>query len=137
MKNFIALIVLSLAAGMAFANTINEIPFAPMGPEVLGRGGSAIADTRGYDSLFYNPAGFSRDPSTFTLSSTTAWVYSRPDQLLGLAGQTASGTSSPTSVLSFLNNQVTRGESGRAPPGALDMSAGVLASGPRLSWILS
>ena len=87
MKNLIAVLVLSVAAGMAFANTIDEIPFAPMGPEVLGRGGSAVADVRGYDSLFYNPAGFSRDPSAFTLSSTSAWVYSRPDELIGLVGQ--------------------------------------------------
>ena len=73
MRSFIAALLLFLAAGMAFANTFNEIPFAPMGPEVLGRGGSAIADARGFDSLFFNPAGFSRDPSSFTLSSTSAW----------------------------------------------------------------
>ena len=62
MRNFIAMLLLCLGAGTAFANTFNEIPFVPMSPEIMGRGGSTIADARGYDSLFSNPAGFSRDP---------------------------------------------------------------------------
>jgi hypothetical protein len=109
MRNFIAVLLLSLASGAAFANTVDEIPFVPMSPEAIGRGGSAIADAHGYDSLFYNPAGFSRDPSAFTLSSTSAWVYARPDEFMGLVGQLAAGSSTPTSNLTFLNNQVTRG----------------------------
>ncbi|MGO9310939.1 MAG: hypothetical protein ACLQDL_18190 [Spirochaetia bacterium] len=107
--SLVALLMLLLGAGAAYANTYDEIPFVPMSPEVLGRGGSAIADARGYDSLFNNPAGFSRDPSSMTLSSTSVWMYSNPGQLAGLAGQLLHGTSTPASISSFLDNQVTSG----------------------------
>jgi hypothetical protein len=129
MRNFIAVLMFSIVSGAAFANTFDEIPFVPMGPEALGRGGSAVADAHGFDSLFYNPAGFSRDPSAFTLSSTTAWVYSRPDQLIGLVGELASGSGTPTSVLSFLNNQVTRGGVGAGASWGIGYVGGGLGLG--------
>jgi hypothetical protein len=129
MRSFIAVLLFSLAAGAAFANTFDEIPFLPMSPEAIGRGGSAVADIRGYDSLFYNPAGFSRDRGMFTLSSTSAWVYSRPDQLIGLVGQFATGTSTPTSILSFLNNQVTRGGIGAGASWGIGYVGGGLGLG--------
>lgn len=132
MRNFIAVLLLFLAAGMAFANTINEIPFVPMGPEVLGRGGSAIADARGYDSLFYNPAGFSRDPNSFTLSSTSAWVYARPDEFIGLAGQFAGGTAGPASIFTFINNQATRGGIGAGASWGIGYVGGGLGLGASL-----
>ncbi|MGA2378435.1 MAG: hypothetical protein ABSG85_03935 [Spirochaetia bacterium] len=132
MRNFIAVLLLSLGAGMAFANTYNEIPFVPMSPEVLGRGGSAIADARGYDSLFDNPAGFSRDPSSFTLSSTSSWVYSRPDEFMGLVGQFANGTSSPASIFTFLNNQITRGGIGAGASWGIGYVGGGLGLGASL-----
>ncbi len=117
---------------MAFANTFNEIPFAPMGPEVLGRGGSAIADARGFDSLFFNPAGFSRDPSSFTLSSTSAWVYSRPDEFIGLVGQFAGGTAGPASIFTFLNNQITHGGIGAGASWGIGYVGGGLGLGASL-----
>jgi hypothetical protein len=129
MRNFISVMLLFLGAGMAFAHTFDEIPFAPMSPAVLGRGGSAIADARGYDSLFNNPAGFSRDPSTFTMSSTSAWVYARPDELIGLAGQFAGGTSTPASIFNFLNNQVTRGGIGAGASWGIGYVGGGLGLG--------
>jgi hypothetical protein len=132
MRNFIAVLLLSLCAGTAFANTINEIPFLPMSPEVMGRGGSAVADSRGYDSLFNNPAGYSRDPSSFTLSSTSSWVYARPDEFIGLAGQFAGGTSSTASILTFLNNQVTRGGIGAGASWGIGYVGGGLGLGASL-----
>ena len=119
MRNLFAVLLLSLGAGMAFANTYNEIPFVPMSPEVLGRGGSAIADAHGYDSLFNNPAGFSRDPSSMTLSSTSVWVYSHPDQFMGLVGQFA-GRHQHTGVHFFVPQQPgdQTAASEQAPPGA-------------------
>ena len=128
-RNFIAVLLLSLASGAAFANTVDEIPFVPMSPEAIGRGGSAIADAHGYDSLFYNPAGFSRDPSAFTLSSTSAWVYARPDEFMGLVGQFAAGSSTPASVLTFLNNQVTRGGIGAGASWGIGYVGGGLGLG--------
>ena len=105
----IALLIVILAAGLAFAAEITEIPFLPMSPEIMGRGGSFIADAHGYNAFFYNPAGFSRESGSFTLGDATMWVYSRPDALASLGRQFVSGNSTPFSILSFLNNQVTTG----------------------------
>jgi hypothetical protein len=132
MRNFIAILLFSFSAGAAFANTYDEIPFVPMSPEVIGRGGSAVADARGYDSLFYNPAGFSRDPSTFTVSSTSAWVYARPDEFISLAGQFAGGTAGPASIFTFLNNQVTRGGIGACASWGIGYVGGGLGLGASL-----
>ena len=132
MKRLFPVLVLLLAGSAAFANTINEIPFMPMSPGLLGRGGSGIADARGYDALFTNPAGFSRDPSAFTLSSTTSWVYARPDQFLGLVGQFAAGTSSASSLLSFMNDQVTRGGLGAGAAWGIGYVGGGLGLGASL-----
>jgi hypothetical protein len=98
-----------LGSGLAFAGTIAEIPFVPMSPQVMGMGGSFIADAHGYDSFFYNPAGFSRSGGSFTLLSATTWAYSRPDELFALGQKLSGGTSSSSSTLNFLNNQVTTG----------------------------
>ncbi len=105
----IATVIITLGTGTAAAKGYDEIPFAPMSPVVLGRGGSVIGDARGYDSLFYNPAGFSRDEGTFYLGETSSWIYSRPDALVGMFGKLSSGSSSSTTVLDFLNEQITRG----------------------------
>ena len=129
MRRYLAALVLLLCGGMAFAETFDEIPFAPMGPTALGKGGTEISDARGWDALFSNPAGFSRDPSAFTLSSTTAWVYSRPDELLGLAGQLASGTGSSSSLINFMNNQVTHGGIGAGASWGIGYVGGGLGLG--------
>jgi len=98
-----------LGTGLAFPATIAEIPFLPMSPQVMGMGGSFIADAHGYDSFFYNPAGFSRSGGSFTLLSATSWVYSHPDELFALGQKYSAGTGSSSSTLSFLNNQVSTG----------------------------
>ena len=98
-----------LGTGLAFAGTIDEIPFLPMSPQVMGMGGAFIADAHGYDSFFYNPAGFSRTGGSFTLLSASTWVYSRPDELFRLGQKLPGGTASSSSTLGFLNNQVTTG----------------------------
>jgi hypothetical protein len=116
---FIGALITLLCGGLAFADTIAEIPFLPMSPQVMGRGGSFIADAHGYDSFFYNPAGFSRSGGSFTLLSATTWAYSRPDELIGLGQKFMAGTGSSSSTLSFLNNQVTSGGFG------IGMSAGI------------
>lgn len=98
-----------LGSGLAFAATIAEIPFLPMSPQVMGMGGSFIANAHGYDSFFYNPAGFSRSGGSFTLLSASTWAYARPDELFGLGQKLSAGTGSSSSTLSFLTNQVTTG----------------------------
>jgi hypothetical protein len=109
MRKAFAIAAFIVVGACAFASDITETPFVPMSPEVMGRGGSFIADAHGYDSFFYNPAGFSRDGGSFTLLSASTWAYSRPDELLHLGQHLLGGTDSPASTLSFLNDQVTRG----------------------------
>jgi hypothetical protein len=104
----VAALVAGLAAG-ASATDIVEIPFAPQGPQVMGRGQSYVAEAHGFDSFFYNPAGFSRENGSFTLADTTAWIYSRPDDLLTLGQAMLAGTSTATTMLSFMGSQVTGG----------------------------
>ncbi len=101
---FILVTVLNAAAA-----DIREIPFVPMSPQVMGRGESFVAEAHGYDALFFNPAGFSRDNGSFTLTSTSTWIYSRPDALVALGGQLLGGTSTSSAELDFMNSQVTTG----------------------------
>jgi hypothetical protein len=75
----------------------------------MGMGGAFVADTRGYNSFFYNPAGFSRDPGSFTLLDASSWIYSRPDRLFDLAAQSLAGTASSGAVTDFVGDQVTTG----------------------------
>jgi hypothetical protein len=103
-----AALFLATAVSAAAAD-LPEIPFVPLSPLVMGRGGSFIADTRGYDSFFFNPAGFSRDGGSFTLTSASSWIYSRVDDLVALGGQLLSGTATASSELAFMNKQVTTG----------------------------
>jgi hypothetical protein len=105
----IAAFISVVSVSPSIAATINEIPFVPLSPEVMGMGGAFIADTHGYNSFFFNPAGFSRDQGSFTLLDASSWIYSRPDQLFGLVGQSLAGTSSPQSIFNFVNDQVTTG----------------------------
>jgi len=109
-KTFIlAAISFLLGVGASYAASYVEAPFVPLSAEAMGRGGSMVADTTGYDSFFYNPAGFSRENGSFTLGDATAWMYSRPDQALTLGQQLLAGTSTTAGIASFLNDQVTTG----------------------------
>ena len=49
-------------------------PFQPANPIVMGRGGSFTATASGYNSFFYNPAGFARD-GELTLTSVNVWAF--------------------------------------------------------------
>jgi hypothetical protein len=102
-------LILLLCAGSLGATDYVESPFVPMSPDIMARGGSIVADVHGYNAFFYNPAGYSRDEGSFTLSALDAWVYSRPDLLLSLGEQFIAGTSTQTGILNFMNDQVTGG----------------------------
>jgi len=105
----LAVLSLTLGAAVAFAADYAESPFAPVSPDTMGRGGSLVADSSGYNSFFNNPAGFSRGAGSFTLGDATAWVYSRPDQLLPLGLKLMDGTTTQADTASFMNDQVTAG----------------------------
>ncbi len=74
----------------------------------MGRGGSTIATAQGFDAFFYNPAGLSIGSGGF-ITSSTSWIYSRPDLLISQAAQLALGTTNPTATFNFLSSQVTTG----------------------------
>lgn len=79
-KLLLTIMIVSLIGGFAVAETIDSAPFAPVTPEVIGQGGSFTAVARGYNSLFTNPAGFSREGGSLTLLSVTASPYFIPDE---------------------------------------------------------
>ncbi len=101
-------VILLTSSSVLFAAQIAEAPFAPVSPVVMGRGGSAISTVQGFDSFFYNPAGLSIGNGGVTTSSTS-WMYSRPDLLISQAVQLALGTTNPTATFNFLSSQVTSG----------------------------
>jgi hypothetical protein len=108
-KSYRATIVIFLtSSSVLFAAQIAEAPFAPVSPVIAGRGGSAISTVQGFDSFFYNPAGLSIGAGGVTTSSTS-WMYSRPDLLISQAVQLVLGTTNPTATFNFLSSQVTSG----------------------------
>jgi hypothetical protein len=70
---FILLIVTTAAAEV-------DSPLLPPSPQVLGRGGSAVATASGYEALFANPAGFAapKGESSLTFYTTSFWLYGDP-----------------------------------------------------------
>ncbi len=53
---------------------------APKDARTMAMGGSFVAMSSGYQSLYGNPASFADTKGEFTLLSTTAWAYLRPTQ---------------------------------------------------------
>jgi hypothetical protein len=105
-KTILVVPALILTAAMAFA--VDELPFAPVIPQIMGQGGSLNASAQGYTSFFTNPAGFSRSPGEFSIAATT-WIYARPDNLLGLLGSMAGSQSTGSELLDYVNSEVTGG----------------------------
>jgi hypothetical protein len=108
-KRILAVLAAVVIAAPVFAVDYVETAFVPVSPDVMGRGGSLVADVEGYDSLFFNPAGYSRGSGSLTLSEAGAWVYARPDAVFGLAQKYIAGTGSTSDLVGFLNDQVTSG----------------------------
>jgi hypothetical protein len=105
----IALLPLLFCAAAAFAAEYYEPPFVPLSPTVMGQGGAAVATAHGYDSFFYNPAGFSRGKRELVIPGTTMWVYSRPDALLSFALDAFSAPPAPADIVNLVGSQVTGG----------------------------
>ncbi len=83
MKRFILiLIALLLIGGLAIAQeteTVIEPKFHPQSPEIMAQGGSFVANAKGINALFTNPAGFSAGKSSLTIAAMNPWVYAFPD----------------------------------------------------------
>jgi len=101
--------IIMLCATSGFADTIVEQAFVPLSPAIMGQGGSYIASAQGYNSFFYNPAGFSRGSGGFTALSSSTWIFSRPDLLLGQITQNIVGSQTSSSLLNYINSQITTG----------------------------
>lgn len=79
MKRIIITLILCLTTiGFVFAETIDIAPFLPVSPRVMAQGGSFVAVAEGYESLFYNPAGFARTKFDLTVPSIGLWLYMNP-----------------------------------------------------------
>ncbi len=90
----------------AEVKTIEEPPFLPLIPQVMGQGSISVADSHGYNSLFYNPAGFAAKKGSITLVSMDTWMYSNPLRVYKLINEFNTGSSD---FLSTINEQVTTG----------------------------
>jgi hypothetical protein len=105
----LAALTLLLSATAASAADYLEPPLVPLSPSIMAQGGSAVATADGYDSFFYNPAGFSRSKRELVIPGATVWVYSRPDALWTFGLNTLKGTAVPSDTIGLIGSQVTAG----------------------------
>jgi len=111
MKKLIAFALLAILVPAALVSAAEYIEpaFVPLSPSVMGQGGSAVATAHGYDSFFYNAAGFSRSKRELVIPGATAWVYARPDALLTFALGALSAPPAPADIVNLIGSQVTSG----------------------------
>jgi hypothetical protein len=98
-RSLTALLLLFVAIGV-FPQPFD--PFQPANPIVMGRGGSFTATASGYNSFFYNPAGFARD-GELTLTSANLWAFMDRDLISfaqDLIGSSLGFLPSPTAAAS-------------------------------------
>ncbi len=88
--------------------TVEEQPLTPLHAEIMAQGGSYTAIAQGYNSLFTNPAGFSRESEGGSLSLLAAnvWMHARPDMLLASL-QAFNGSGGEEQIASILSDQFT------------------------------
>lgn len=106
----ILLISVLFCTGLVFSQEkiiINEEPFVPKNPEVMGQGASFTGAAKGFNALFYNPAGFAIKGGSFTLASSNAWVYVNPARVAGLLE--LSDAEMNSQAIGVLNEQITSG----------------------------
>lgn len=65
-------------------------PFLPFCVDVMGMGEAFTANSKGYSSLFYNPAGFAMGDYSLTLVTASPWIYTDPLTLFRLPGMSGS-----------------------------------------------
>lgn len=123
-KISIALIILSIFTAAVFAETYYEPPFLPVSPEVMAQGGSYTAIARGYNSLFYNPAGFADEDGDLTLLSTSAWIYANPAAM----GELFSAETTDA-IAQSVSDQITTGGLGVGASVGLGLVSGGLGIG--------
>jgi len=128
-KLLLTFILFVFVLSYSFTTDYIEAPFVPVSPEVMAQGGSFSAVAKGYNSLFYNPAGF-RMGGTFTLPSMSMWMYANPTAVLGIVNTISSmdGTSNSEalgSLMDNINDQVSSGGLGIG----MSIGAGLVVKG--------
>jgi hypothetical protein len=129
---YLGVTLLLVIGSFGFADTYTEEPFLPLDPEVMAMGGAFVAAAHGYNSFFYNPAGFAQPGGSFTLGSGTVWVRSRPDAVLDLiqtASKDSSGSTILTDAISIANSQLTTGGFGVGTALGVGIAGGGLGLG--------
>jgi hypothetical protein len=88
--------------------TVEEQPLVPFHAEIMAQGGSYTAIAQGYNALFTNPAGFSRESEGGSLSLLAAnvWIHARPDMLL-TSLQDFDGSGGEQEIAAILADQFT------------------------------
>jgi hypothetical protein len=111
MKKMLLLVALTLllSAVVASAAEYVEPPLVPLSPSIMAQGGSAVATAHGYDSFFYNPAGFSRGKRELVIPGATMWLYARPDDLLAFGMAALTAPPAPAGIIGLISSQVTGG----------------------------
>jgi len=143
-KIIITFMIAILCSGIVLAasnETIKESPFLPVSPRVMAQGGSFMAVANGYESLFYNPAGFANTKFSLTLASLAATVYLNPmviQQLATIALPAIQGTSEITdddlgTMLDLMNDQITSGGLGVNVSSGFGLVAGGVGLGGALT----
>jgi hypothetical protein len=105
----VALVALVLPCALVQAAEYTEPPLVPLSPSIMAQGGAAVAAAHGYESFFYNPAGFSRGKRELVIPGVTTWLYSRPDALLAFGMAALAAPPTPTAILDLIGSQVTGG----------------------------
>jgi len=124
------LFIFALMIGSAWADKIAEPAFLPVSPEVMAQGGSFTAVANGYNSLFYNPAGFADEDGDLTLLSTSLWAYMNPAAVKDIVNNIDSGDMG--SIAGAVGNQITGGGLGVGTSVGLGLVTGGLGIGSAL-----
>jgi len=93
-----------ITGGLFAEDPFIDSPLLPVSPEVFGQGGSFVANAHGYNALFHNPAGFAGQEGSFTVLSSSAWVYANPYRAFQALGNSGSST-----LISFVEDEITTG----------------------------
>lgn len=119
MKKLLITLVCLFVSGLIFAEEVIEIaPFMPVSPRVMAQGGAFVAAAQGYESLFYNPAGFANTDFDLTLGSASLWMYMNPAYISEFVSSLPEEGAEVTpeqeeqqvaDMLNMINNQVASG----------------------------
>ena len=97
------IVLLDLSISMVFADQYQGSP-VPVNPIVMGQGGSFSANANGYNSLFFNPAGFAVGKGDVTLLSANMWAFLDDTILTIAADPSAYFTNMETQFSDFFSN---------------------------------